>query len=104
MYFDRAGNELDLIAWAELRRDTGYCRIGETLTHEVRVSTIWIGINMGLMLTGDSRPAGLFETMTFSDVHEMWDHQQWRYSTEAEATAGHEEVVQSVNASFAFLN
>jgi hypothetical protein len=57
------------------------------------VSTVWIGINYNF---GDGDPV-IFETMVFGG-EERQDETCWRWTTEAEATAGHAEVVATVAA------
>ena len=52
----------------------------------VRVSTIFLGLDHGF---GEGPPL-LWETMIFGGTH---DKDQWRYSSRADAVAGHEAAV-----------
>jgi hypothetical protein len=78
-YFDRAGKPISRLDWF-LKTLCGpyYCEIHTTdLSPSHRISTIWRG----------TRP-GLFETMVFPS------HRVQRYETEAEALAGHAQMVE----------
>ena len=90
--YDRQGNVLELMEWAKLFEDNEYCRIAETILPDgKRVSTVWLGLDHQF---GDGPPL-IFETMVFSDKDsEGDDRDQERYSTEAEAIAGHEAMVE----------
>lgn len=90
-YFNRAGEQLTLMEWAHLRETSGmeYLRVAHTMFAEaVEVSTVWLGLDHSF--TGQGPPL-IFETMIFG--HTLLDAQLWRYTTEDEARAGHEEVV-----------
>ena len=58
----------------------------ETLPNGFRVSTVWLGMDHGF---GGDKPL-IFETMVFGDGA---DDDMERYSTKAEALAGHERMV-----------
>ena len=81
MYVDRDGTPITLERWAQLIETDGYMRLAETHVGDIRVSTIWVGIDHGL------EHPNAFETMTFPDQN------CWRYHTEHEALAGHDRVV-----------
>lgn len=77
----------DMMEWARWMQ-TGDRRVAETMVGEVRVSTVFLGLDHGF--------AGrrlLFETMIFSGEH---NQDCWRYATWAEAEAGHRSVVESL--------
>lgn len=101
----RAGYEIV----SRLLRDMSYKRVAETTIAGMWVSTVWLGLDHGFsFLPGDDRRPIIFETMIFdhsgdepggegvADWLGAWDGQCWRYATEAEAIAGHAEVVNMV--------
>lgn len=92
-YYDRHGQPLrDSEAWSRLFSDPSYKRVAEDhVTDEVWVSTVWLGLNHNW---GDGPPM-IFETMVFGGP---WDEDQWRYSTEEEALAGHRLIVAGLRA------
>ena len=59
MYVDRDGTPITLERWAQLIETDGYMRLAETHVGDIRVSTIWVGIDHGL------EHPNAFETMTF---------------------------------------
>lgn len=80
----------DLTQWAqwyELAARTGLLRIAETLVGEYRVSTVFLGLDHNF----GGGPPLLFETMTFA-LGESGE--QWRYTTQEQALAGHLALVQ----------
>jgi hypothetical protein len=84
--FDRDGNPLDLMGWAALIEDQNYKRVAFSQVGAVEVSTVWLGLNHNF----GSGPPLIFETMIFGGEHDSY---QDRYSTEAEALAGHDRIV-----------
>lgn len=86
-YYDRQGNPLTMLEWAtrfETRTDK---RVAETTLPNGRwVSTVWLGLNHNHARTG---PPLIFETMVFPKEGEYGELDCDRYSTEAEALAGH---------------
>ena len=91
-YYDIEGNPIELMDWVvliEARDMTEYGIIGNThLADDVRVSTVWLGLNHNFSFTG---PPLIFETMVFGmDDDEDW---QWRYATKEAALAGHDRAV-----------
>jgi hypothetical protein len=62
MYYDRAGNAIDMGRWLDLHQDFGYCTVAETIVGGVwRVHTAWMGIDHQYLWG----PPLIFETMTF---------------------------------------
>ena len=84
-YYDLAGNPISFDDW--VRAFEGPRQIGDTTVGEVRVSTVWLGLDHNFFSSG---PPLIFETMVFGGPHDEWCD---RYSTEDEARAGHERVV-----------
>lgn len=86
-YYDRQGNPMTLKQWAEsfeTRHD--FKRVAQTTLPNGRwVSTVWLGLNHQY---GDGPPL-IFETMVFPSPDDMGEMDCERYSTEAEAIAGH---------------
>lgn len=108
-HFDRDGEPITLRQWALLHGQPDYAIVKQEEVGPYWVSTVWLGIDHGFSMRGVPI---IFETMVFSaDEHyvrpqetpwgEMggyWvrdDFDQRRYSTEAQAIAGHEETVQT---------
>ena len=86
-YYDKEGHPLELMEWAALleRRDPDYKRIDLTiLTDGAEISTVWLGLNHRF----SEGPPLIFETMVFSQGKDN-DGDTDRYSTLAEAQAGH---------------
>ncbi len=89
--YDRQGKVLDLMEWARIFEDPEYKRVAETtLPDGTWVSTVWLGLDHQY---GDGPPL-IFETMVFQDKDNLDERDQERYSTEAEALAGHEAMVE----------
>jgi hypothetical protein len=85
-YYDRDGQPLELREWSAKFEDKEYKRVALDAVGEASVSTVWLGLNHQW---GDGPPL-IFETMVFGGKH---DEDQWRWSTEADALAGHERIV-----------
>lgn len=87
-YYDRHGNPMTLMEWASRLESRGTDkRVAETTLPNGRwVSTVWLGLNHNF---GRGRPL-IFETMVFASKDDMGELDCDRYSTEAEALAGHE--------------
>ena len=101
LYFARDGEPLTLEEWSALfeaakesaATAADYRHVGrdmyvlDALGREHGVSTVWLGLDHSL--GPPSRPL-IFETMIFCHNHSCaLDESRWRYSTEAEAEAGH---------------
>ena len=86
-HYDRQGQPITFARWAQLHRDDAYHRIAYTeISDEVTVSTVWLGLDHGW----GTGPMLIFETMVFGGPH---DQDQWRYTTEVQALAGHDQAV-----------
>lgn len=93
LYFDRQGNEISAEKWRDLLESAMYKVVAVTESEPPggwSVSTVWLGLDHAF---GDGPPR-IFETMVFGiAVEGEPDNYCRRYTTEAEAEAGHEEVV-----------
>ncbi len=72
--------------WMEAAKESGAFRVAEDDLGEVKVSTVFLGLNHGLI---DRTPI-LWETMIFGGEHDGWLE---RYATKAEAIVGHEQAL-----------
>jgi hypothetical protein len=92
-YYDRSGKPISSETYASLHRldveGKPYMRIAETSTEGCRVSTVWLGSNHQY---GDGPPV-IFETMVFGGGLDQFAE---RWSTEEEARAGHDAMVERV--------
>lgn len=94
-YFDRKGNPMSMLEWAQRTEARIDKRVAtDVLPNGYWVSTIWLGLNHQF---GDGPPL-IFETMVFpcdanGKVADFGDLDCDRYSTEAEALAGHAALV-----------
>lgn len=90
-YFDREGNGMPLMCWANMMNlnDGAYQNVAQTLFGPgERVSTVWLGLNSYPLVPP---PGMIFETMVFAERSEM--HQaQWRYGSLDAAIEGHDIV------------
>jgi hypothetical protein len=87
-YFDWLGRSITQEQWARLFEDERH--IGDDKIDDVHVSTVYVGISLGL-----GPPPLIFETMIFGG--ELEGH-TWRYSSEREAREGHAHVLELVRA------
>jgi hypothetical protein len=96
-YHDREGREIPLLLWAALFEDDDYRIVAETHVNMYRVSTCWFGHELGMgFLTGG--PPLIFESMVFGPETRGHAYDCRRYATEAQAKAGHEELVTVIRA------
>ena len=80
----------DIRVWGEKFKDLAYKRVAETTLSDGKwVSTVWMGMDHSCDEDG---PPLIFETMVF-ERGGSGDVDCERYSTEAEAVAGHEAMV-----------
>jgi len=89
-YFDRQGNEIGLMKFAELFEDYDYKILKRTDLENCWVSTVWLGTDYDFYETND-KPI-IFETMVFPNDSRSEEYCE-RYSTEEEALEGHERMV-----------
>lgn len=92
LFYDRTGAPIDTATYDQLLGDEDYKRIDATTVGPYWVSTVWLGINYGFM----SDPPLIFETMVFPATEDAVDFHEvdaCRYSTEAEARQGHQDMV-----------
>ena len=90
-YYDRQGNPLTLMQWAKrIEGDPAQakCVAETTLPNGYWVSTVWLGLDHAF---GDGPPL-IFETMVFASETNLSDQDMDRYSTEADALAGHQRL------------
>jgi hypothetical protein len=86
-YYDRSGNVISFEEYVRLHSPE-YQRVLLTEYGDVKVSTVWLGIDHRFGF-GDEPSPIIFETMVFGGERDEW---HWRYATEQEARAGHAEV------------
>ncbi len=65
-----------LMKWSNLKDYTDYSWVKKTKVGEVKISTVWLGLDHNFDGVG---PPIIFETMIFGGDH---DEDQWRYSNE----------------------
>jgi hypothetical protein len=87
-YFDLDGRPIDQAAWAQLFKHDRH--IGLDTEGEVTVSTVWLGLNHNW---SGLDPPLIFETMVFGGAYHEYCQ---RYSTKAQALAGHDQAVAMV--------
>ncbi len=100
-FYDRDGKPMTLEQWSttfeaasDSKKKGNGRHVGYTDENKHLVSTVWLGIDHRY---GDGPPL-IFETMIFCH-HEpecTLNEEQWRYSTEEEAIAGHNEACRMV--------
>lgn len=74
----------DVLQWAKWREKAD-CRVALTMVGKVRISTVFLGVNIGY----GPKPL-IFETMVFSNSKNLY---QKRYSTWSQAEVGHKQAV-----------
>lgn len=86
LHYDRAGEPIGMEEWCRLLGDMEYRRVEHTELPGLDryVSTIWLGLDHSI---GEGPPL-IFESMDFPEQAHCC-----RYATEAEARAGHLELV-----------
>lgn len=89
--YDRQGNPLTIEEWGVLHTEENK-RVAEDTIGRLWVSTVWLGMDHSF----GGGPPLIFETMVFVVTGEGHDLDCRRYATEAEALAGHEEVVTAI--------
>lgn len=99
-HYDRQGNPITMMEFAELLMDDRYYRVARTAFYDVErgytydLSTIWMGIDHSW---GSSEIPILFESMLFTDDESV---SEWgtRWHTEEEAIVGHVTVARTLSA------
>ena len=87
--YDRQGRPISYDEWADLReRDLV---VEKTTIGGIDISTVWLGLDHQWDPDG---PPHIFETMIFEQG--PLDQECWRYSTEADALAGHRRACDKV--------
>jgi hypothetical protein len=89
MFYDREGNAIDLMEYAAKFENRDYQCVKRDEVNGVTVSTVWLGCDHAF----GHGPPRIFETMVFGGE---LDGEQVRYGTEAEAVAGHAEMLKRV--------
>jgi len=93
-YYDRQGNPIPMLMWAALY-EAGH-RVALDVIGDVTISTVWLGLNHNFSGIG---PPLIFETLVFAvdrrPLGDLEDH-MWRWSTEVQALAGHDQAVSMV--------
>jgi hypothetical protein len=96
--YSRNGKKLSKEGYFHLRKDPGYKIVRKAEVGrggKVEVSTVWLGMNHAY---GSDVAPLIFETMVFGGKYDQYCD---RYSTEAEAIAGHARWVRKVRRAFA---
>ena len=90
-FYDRQGNPLGIHQWGSLLKKEEIQRVRETTLSDGKwISTVWLGLDHNF---GPGPPL-IFETMVFTKDGEGRTLDCERYSTEQEAIAGHEAMVE----------
>ena len=89
---DKKVVKVELLVWARWFEDIDNRRVAETKFGDVRISTVFLGIDHGFWENG---PPLIFETLVFGGP---LDDTMNRYSTWEEAEKGHSELVQRCRA------
>lgn len=85
LYFNRAAVPIERDEWLRLWSDPGYHLVAHDVVGRTDVRTVWAG----LPADPHSDPPLIFETFASGDLEPFRQH----YATEAEAIAGHAQVV-----------
>jgi len=87
MHFNRAGEPIDLIEWAELFNDRDQRYVAQETIGQYRISTLWFGLNFNW----GEEPVGIFETMVFCIAGEPdeWDYYQVKSNSIGESASNH---------------
>src|SRR5688500_17058356 len=93
-YYNRQGQRIDLWTYANLHRDENYHFVAKDYIGDIRVSTIWFGIDMeatSAVFNREGPPIALFESCVFGGP---LNGETQQYGTEAEAIEGHRALVE----------
>lgn len=91
LYWDKDGTPLETLEWAHKFEDYDYRFVGHDYVGPYRVSTLWMGLPPTHHWFCPEGPAAVFETAVFQARVEGPERRH--YVTEADALAGHQEVV-----------
>lgn len=100
-YYNRQGQPIEMMEWSLLLHTPGYKRVALTEVCEgIEVSTVWLGLDHDFFGHG---PPLIFETMIFVTLDEPIEAfgriisregtETYRYSTENQAQAHHDQLV-----------
>lgn len=90
-YWDRDGEPIgDVLDWAKLTEDWDYKLVASEEVGPWTVRTIWSGVDWSF---GDSERPLIFSTGVWRTAGEINVTEERHWATEAEAIAGHAEVV-----------
>lgn len=99
MYYDMQGEPISREEWAELLEDSSKRTIAQTKVGNCLVSTVWLGLDHSL----HGGPPHIFETMVLDcnedgipSLYSGDGEKEARYSTRAEAEAGHARIVEQL--------
>jgi hypothetical protein len=90
-YYGWQGEPIDRDQWARLFADERH--VGDDEIDGVQVSTVYVGLDLGVGGMLGTGPPLIFESMVFGGPLDSWTE---RYSSEREARAGHARVVELV--------
>jgi hypothetical protein len=97
IFYDRAGVELNAEQLCDLLRDVGYQRIaGHVVVDRADPDTVFLVSTLWLGATYTRGVPKVFETMAFPIEEAQIDELTRRYTSEADALAGHTEVLAEV--------
>ena len=90
-YYDRQGQEISLMAWADLMENIEYKRVKLTGLGEWFISTVWLGLDHSMC-----GAMWIFETMIYEMESGRFLGFIERHSTEEEALMVHEQLVRLI--------
>ena len=92
MYYDRKGEEIDVMRFGNLCEDYQYRKVKEDIIGKYIVSTRWLGIDHSCSYLKKSPPV-IFESIIFcEDMKAPLYREMKRYATEQVALDGHNEL------------
>ena len=89
-FYDRKGNKISLQEWSKRCENRNYKIVKQEYIPDGKwISTVWLGLDHSF----GRPPPMIFETMVFPKKDEWLEIDVARYTTEAEALAGHKAMV-----------
>lgn len=89
--------QADAGAWEAMRRrGETFLRRDDGVVDDLEVSTVFLGLDHRYYRCDG--PPILWETLVFGPEDHPWTHHMERYSSEADAIAGHERIVAAIKA------